>query len=185
MKCNQSRPGFKLVLPYPFPTTMTITPQAPPLDSQRNGYRHWFPKHLMRLSRGDCRFNPACRRVTIQEYLTLCIRLWITESEKPTPVDSIKDLVRIYRRKRSGKNNEDEDISPKTLNGTRKMCEGVKLSIYWSISGFRLLFIDIILSIYPFIYLFLLIYLSIYLCIPIHIYPNLFISIFISVWSKL
>ena len=30
MKCNQSRPGFELVLPCPFPTTITITPRAPP-----------------------------------------------------------------------------------------------------------------------------------------------------------
>ena len=31
MKCNQSRPGFELVSPCPFPTTITITPRAPPL----------------------------------------------------------------------------------------------------------------------------------------------------------
>ena len=30
MKCNQPRPGFELVLPYPFPTTINITPRAPP-----------------------------------------------------------------------------------------------------------------------------------------------------------
>ena len=29
MKCNQLHPGFELVLPCPFPTTTTITPQAP------------------------------------------------------------------------------------------------------------------------------------------------------------
>ena len=28
-ECNQSRPGFELVSPCPFPTTITITPQAP------------------------------------------------------------------------------------------------------------------------------------------------------------
>ena len=31
MKCNESRPGFELVSPCPFPTTITITPRAPPL----------------------------------------------------------------------------------------------------------------------------------------------------------
>ena len=31
MKCNQSRLGFKLVSPCPFPTTITTTPRAPPL----------------------------------------------------------------------------------------------------------------------------------------------------------
>ena len=29
MKCNQSLPGFELVSPCPFPTTITITPRAP------------------------------------------------------------------------------------------------------------------------------------------------------------
>ena len=29
MECNQSRPGFELVSPCPFPTTLTITPPAP------------------------------------------------------------------------------------------------------------------------------------------------------------
>ena len=60
-------------------------------------------------------------------------RLWLTESEQATPVDSIKDVVqssvkgsrvrqtpkeglRTYRPKRCGNNTEDEDNSPKTLN---------------------------------------------------------------------
>ena len=30
MKCSQPRPGFELVSPCPFPTTITITPRAPP-----------------------------------------------------------------------------------------------------------------------------------------------------------
>ena len=44
MKCNQSRPGFELVSPCPFPTTITITPRAPPYISSlllrkgRNGF---------------------------------------------------------------------------------------------------------------------------------------------------
>ena len=40
------------------------------LDTWRNGYRCWFPKVLRRQSSGGCRFNPDCRRVTIQEYLS-------------------------------------------------------------------------------------------------------------------
>ena len=32
MKCNQPRPGFELVSPCPFPTTITITPRAPDDD---------------------------------------------------------------------------------------------------------------------------------------------------------
>ena len=31
MKCNQSRPGFELVSPCPYPATITITPRAPPV----------------------------------------------------------------------------------------------------------------------------------------------------------
>ena len=34
MKCNQSRRGFELVSPCPFPTTITITPRAPPYNTQ-------------------------------------------------------------------------------------------------------------------------------------------------------
>ena len=34
MKCPQSRPGFELVSPSPFPTTITVTPGAPPLHFQ-------------------------------------------------------------------------------------------------------------------------------------------------------
>ena len=30
MKCNDFRPGFELESPCPFPTTITITPRAPP-----------------------------------------------------------------------------------------------------------------------------------------------------------
>ena len=33
MKCNQSRSRFELVSPCPFPTTITITPRAPPQSS--------------------------------------------------------------------------------------------------------------------------------------------------------
>ena len=31
MKCHQSRSGFELVSPCPFPTTITVTPRAPPV----------------------------------------------------------------------------------------------------------------------------------------------------------
>ncbi len=35
MKCNQPCPGFELVSPCPFPTTVTITPRAPPKNATR------------------------------------------------------------------------------------------------------------------------------------------------------
>ena len=34
MVCNQSRPGFELVLPCPFPPTINITPWVPPILNQ-------------------------------------------------------------------------------------------------------------------------------------------------------
>ena len=34
MKCNQSRTGFELESPYPFPPTINITPQVPSLKSK-------------------------------------------------------------------------------------------------------------------------------------------------------
>ena len=38
MKCNQSRPGFELVSPCPFPRTVTITPRAPPLINNKDTF---------------------------------------------------------------------------------------------------------------------------------------------------
>ena len=42
MKCNQSGPGFELVWPCPFPTTIAITPRAPPRAKEV----HTFPKGI-------------------------------------------------------------------------------------------------------------------------------------------
>ena len=36
MKCNQSRPGFELVSPCPFPTTITIAPRPPQFTIRLN-----------------------------------------------------------------------------------------------------------------------------------------------------
>ena len=43
MKCNQSGPGFDLVSPCPFPTTITNTPRAPPNFGWADnwGIVHW------------------------------------------------------------------------------------------------------------------------------------------------
>ena len=38
MKCNQSRPGFELMSPCPFPTMITITLRAPP---KSRGHQLW------------------------------------------------------------------------------------------------------------------------------------------------
>ena len=40
-------------------------------DTERNSYRRWVPNLLRRQSSEGFGFNPDCRRVTIQEYLTL------------------------------------------------------------------------------------------------------------------
>ena len=56
MKCNQCRPGFELVSPCPFPTTITTTPWAPPFAGNRYGkqssnpgrvYLHFTYLHLL------------------------------------------------------------------------------------------------------------------------------------------
>ena len=46
MKCNQSRPGFGLVSPCSFPTTITITPRAPPLYSKRIANFHVYSAYI-------------------------------------------------------------------------------------------------------------------------------------------
>ena len=62
MKCNQSRPGFELVLLCPFPTTITITSRAPPfyhyygeffIPVSADGFFHW--------SVSDSNFPPVSR----------------------------------------------------------------------------------------------------------------------------
>ena len=93
------------------------------------GYRCWFPKLLRRQSSGGFRFNPDCRRVTIQEFLPLMVnrirtgdpcgfnkgcsskfcvgsRLW------QIPVEG----QRTYRPKCCGNKYKDKDNSLKTLN---------------------------------------------------------------------
>ena len=42
MKCNQSRPGFELVSPCSFSTTITITPRAPPHHCYRDRVKKFF-----------------------------------------------------------------------------------------------------------------------------------------------
>ena len=42
MKCNQSRPEFELVSPCSFPTTITITPRAPPISNSLTMNEKWY-----------------------------------------------------------------------------------------------------------------------------------------------
>ena len=78
VKCNHSRPGFELVSPCPFPTTITITPRAPPFDIivKKTGpisYRMWdqltnkvtkvHDEHL-RAANPDLRDIPEADRTT-------------------------------------------------------------------------------------------------------------------------
>ena len=96
------------------------------------------PKLLRRQSSEGCRFNPDCPRVTNSGILNTCTRLWLTESEQATPVDSIKDRVRSSTKvpdfynhlKKAGghigqnvmeNNNKDEGNSPKTLNDKKNI----------------------------------------------------------------
>ena len=68
-----------------------------PQDTWRHGYRCWFPKLLRRQSSG------GCRRVTMQEYLTL---VWMRETDgekelgKSVPVarhDDDNDCIYTYK----------------------------------------------------------------------------------------
>ena len=60
-----------------------------------NGYWRLFPKLLRRQSSGLCRFNPDVLQASNNtEILNFFTRLWLTESEQSTPVDSIKYVVR-------------------------------------------------------------------------------------------
>ena len=49
-KCNQSRPGFELVSPCPFPTTITTTPRAPPRRLMYSNYLYLIDIHVLILS---------------------------------------------------------------------------------------------------------------------------------------
>ena len=88
MKCNQSRIGFELVSPCPFPTTITTTPRAPP--KWRNSYRRWFPKEII----WRLQVQPWLQASNNTGILNTCTQLWLAESEQTTPEDSIKDVVR-------------------------------------------------------------------------------------------
>ena len=68
MKCNQSRPVFELVSPCPFPTTVTITPRAPPFKILAN--------LLLFLTHGVflCRIRDVMPNALLLVYLFLCIR---------------------------------------------------------------------------------------------------------------
>ena len=55
MKCKQSRPGFELVSPYPFPTTITITPRALS-DLAKASIVHMLSiTYINNIDRGDAR----------------------------------------------------------------------------------------------------------------------------------
>ena len=68
-----------------------------------------------------CSDSSRTHSITVIGVGSLCVLL---ESEQATPVDSIKDVVRLtpeeghrtYRPKRCGNSHKDEDNSPKTLN---------------------------------------------------------------------
>ena len=63
MKCNQSRPGFELVSPCPFPTTITITPRAP----------RWDLMAELVLQISSLSFQYECSRIKLN---IVCSRIW-------------------------------------------------------------------------------------------------------------
>ena len=93
MKCNHSRPGFELESPCPFPTTITITPRAPPL------YKCISPALYSRKGDGCCVWEMSRRQgqtailtqvlfSTIAALLFLIMagvaQPWDTEGPKPS-----------------------------------------------------------------------------------------------------
>ena len=80
MKCNEFRPGFELVSPCSFPTTITITPRAPPKSDKisiaKNVYlfdKHFFLIQLYAcgLTIIDIKMDPAKRVQILDE--AICI----------------------------------------------------------------------------------------------------------------
>ena len=76
MKCNQSRTGFELVSPCPFPTMITITPRAPPKMTISLAVRFtWILK--MRDNKIKALLN---RGSFLSDHLLLYIQDWINGS---------------------------------------------------------------------------------------------------------
>ena len=78
MKCNQSRPGFELVPPCPFPTTITITPRAPP----KVIYLSIAGKLIVRISKPEILriwFNSKCyakRNLKTLDFMKALLKFW-------------------------------------------------------------------------------------------------------------
>ena len=135
---------------------------------RRNGYRHWFPKLLRRQSSGGCRFNPDCRRVTIQEYLIFVpvmakgIRTGDARgsnkgcSSKFRVGSRVRQTPEEGRRtnqwKRCRNNNKDEDNSPKILNDKNHQASSQKftqlLTSYLSINLIFIILSFVVLDLY-------------------------------------
>ena len=66
MKCNQSRPGFELVSPCSFPTTITITPQEHPLHYERHKSKWNVVQNLNIVAHGSAQviqqFSPSVEK---------------------------------------------------------------------------------------------------------------------------
>ena len=71
-------------------------------------HMRWFRKLLRRQSSGGCRFNLDCRRVTIQEYLTLILgsKFRVGSQVRQTPENGRG----TYRPKRCENNNKVKTI---------------------------------------------------------------------------
>ena len=77
MKCNQSRPGFELESPCPFPATITITPRAPPwLDNDDHTHTHTYFKGNADVAWGIFELPGA-------SWLRLCARTHLKKGLEP------------------------------------------------------------------------------------------------------
>ena len=107
MKCNESRPGFELVSPCPFLTTITITPRAPPIKNWQKFISSL--KLLCTLKKTKENFEQVHLFVVHLSFLRRGIILWIeiTWPENPAntyawhkeTLDSCFELIRSHQQR--------------------------------------------------------------------------------------
>ena len=127
-KCNQSRLGFELVLPCPFPTTITITPRAPPVE-----YSDYCPHlccHMYHISTDL--LSAFCRRFSFNSKI-----FWSNSR------DFIILIIKFHLKKILTNNSTpyflcSHDISPDTFSGLLRVyfCSSVRKEVLVLVSSF-------------------------------------------------
>ena len=74
MKCYQSPPGFELVSLCPFPMTVTITPQAPPLLGIQSAYSKLRRQSVFSEGEPSCLHGDRSRYFSVQSTFSFFFR---------------------------------------------------------------------------------------------------------------